>query len=397
MDQTKDRNYRELHRYSRLYPLPEYVKQASMPETCNPEGLPVTAYADVRTRSFPVHTKAATVLSWVYYLNKQSQLAAKFRHPIERRFAKAATYWGAEGDMEALKAKHASLHANLESQLPDDSFAIVWATTDGRKERHYQLTNPGEVKVAAEWFDANRDTYDFDDRQTIASKILEKAAEFGANVEEHRELLEKQAGHGVYDPRECAQAMYDRVNMVRAEIRQETADGMRKLAATVASQPSLAMDPAATANLCKTIDLFDHMAGLTTKYAEGLARPEDIVFAAPYYLAGEFVKDACELITGAVFSKDQLTKLALEEVRALLGDAIADEVSNGIGVDGDKMAEVAGTLDRGAARSFEQLMAEAGQHPVVKRASHEQFTTKELTDLAMLNRFIQKLPEPAVA
>jgi hypothetical protein len=386
---------RDLITYSRLYDFPAYVKQADMTDTCHPENLPVAACADVRNNDLPVHTKAATYYSWVRYLNKlaNAEITPKFRAHIEERLTKQAAFWGIEGDIEALKEKHASLHAA--SDLPDSAYAIVWSSEDGRKERHYRMSNAPETKVASEAFlGPHRDAFGFRDRQTIAKKILDKAAEFGVGLDEDsRETLEKQAGLGIYDPRVCGRAIADRVNMVANEIRSEVRDGMRKTANEVISNPALAMDPENCAALCETLDMFDRMAGLTTKYAEGLPRPEDIVYANPFSTAAEFVKNAAELITGDVFNKEQFKKLALADIRAVMGDEIANAVAFGVKqVDPVKMAEIAGTFDRGTAKALVDLMAEAGQSPVIKHAAHTNFSAKELADLAQLNRFVGELP-----
>ena len=383
---------RELIFNSKLYNFPAYVKEADLPDTLCPVGLATNAYADVRNKELPVHTKAATYYSWLTYLNKQAEISSKLRPHIEARLQKQAGFWGIEGDIEALREKHASLHDAKTASLPDSAFALVWATDDGRKARHYSMTNPLEVKAACEAFHRYREHFGFRDRQTIAKKILDKAAEFGTLIlPEERETLEKQAGMGIYEPQACAQAIMTRMNMVYAEINQTTKDGMRKTAQSVLDNPMLAMNPDNCAALCETLDVFDRMAGLTTKYAEGLPRPEDIVYANPFSTAADFVKSACELVTGTVFNREQFAKLALSSVRAVFGDEIAKDVTTGIRLDPEKMAEMASTFPRPDAEALERLMAEVSQLPILKHAQHASFSDKELADLAEVNRVVGSL------
>lgn len=392
-DQVSDLHHRELALFSRLYAFPAYVKQASIDETCSPQGLPSTAYADARDRKLPVHTKAATFLSWLFFLEKRSEIHPVLRDYIEGRLTKQAEYWGIQGDVQSLREKHAALNNDVTGELPDSSFAIVWAGSNGTKERHYPLRNTMEVKLACEALANHRDMFRFIDRQVIAQKVMAKAAEFGTRLsDDEQEMLQKIAGQGLYDPKQCAAQILHRVKLARRDIGADLAQGMEKSAMEVANNPMIAMDPAACTSLCEMLDTFDRMSGLNTKYAEGLPRPEDVVFAASLTTAADFVKSACELVTGTVFTKEQFSKLALADVRDVLGSDIADAVSLGIKVDPEKMAEVASTFDRGLAQTLENLMSEAGQMPVLQHSKSASFSASELADLATVNRFVQGLP-----
>src|SRR4051812_43564425 len=68
MDQVKDTGFTQFYEMSQLYgELPDYVKIASQEETFSPRGLPSSSYADVIGRKFPVHTKAACLVSALYF------------------------------------------------------------------------------------------------------------------------------------------------------------------------------------------------------------------------------------------------------------------------------------------------------------------------------------------
>ena len=151
LDQSGDLNFRELHQYVRMYDFPEFAKTAELSEIVGPDEEKARFYADVRIpHQFPCHTKAATYVSYLYFLEKQSQVSPKVKGHIQERLDKFAGYWGIEGDVSGLAEAAVELHK--EAEHPDASYAIVWATNDGRKERRYPIRNELEVKAAAEWF-----------------------------------------------------------------------------------------------------------------------------------------------------------------------------------------------------------------------------------------------------
>jgi hypothetical protein len=87
--------------------------------------------------------------------------------------------------------------------------------------------------------------------------------------------------------------------------------------------------------------------------------------------------------TGNIYEKEQLAKLAREDVEGLFGTDFANEVCTGLEVDSEKIADVAATLPRPDAELLEQLLGEAGQHPQMnKGASWEPISDETLEQLA---------------
>jgi hypothetical protein len=371
--------------------VPEYVKQASQEVLDSDSSIPTTAFADVARRRFPCPTKAATYISWMYFLEKKSEMSVKSAELIESRLHNFAHRWGIANDVMVLQQKHAAATKGVMGDLPDSTFAIVWADDRGRKDRYLPLRNATEVKVAASWFNEHRDEFRFDDRQTIANKILDKAAAFGAGLGESLDdMLEKQAGRGVYVPTEVAEMLENRVRAVQ-RCPEVVKDRMQKLASQVSSNPVLAIDPATSANLCRTVDTFDRSFGLVGKYSNLVPRPEDVIFKGTLKVAGQFVKNACTLITGSIYEKEQFEKLSLSEVRGLLGDEIVDHVADGLEVDPEKMAEVASTLPRPDAQKLEILMSDVGETPVIKQATAAGMSQADQAGLAEVQGFLDGL------
>jgi hypothetical protein len=278
LDLTSDDSRQVFHRLTTLYPPPLYVKQAAHTSLEPPETLPTTAFADVVNKQYPCHTKAATYISWMYFLEARPELPEKAAGLIESRLTNYAERWGIAGDVALHKEKRATAHRDNLDVLPDSSFAIVWVSAAGDKERRLPLRNPGEAKVAAAWFAEHRDSFKWDDRQVIANKILDKAAALGAGLgEDLDDLLEKQAGRGVFVPSRVATMIQNRVRAVD-RLPEAVRERMLKMAEDLVSNPILAIDPTTSANLARTIDVFDRNYHLVGKYSALLPRPEDVIF-----------------------------------------------------------------------------------------------------------------------
>jgi hypothetical protein len=328
----------------------------------------------------------------MYFLEAQPDLVEKAASLIKTRLSNFANHWGIINDVETMQQKHAAACRDNRDALPDSAFAIVWADAEGGKARHLPMRNTTEIKVAAFWFKEHRDNFKWDDRQTIARKILEKAANFGAGLgDDLDELLEKQAGHGVFVPSKVAEMLTNRTRAVD-RLPEEVRDRMLKLASEVKSNPILGMDPATSANLARTVDIFDRTYGLAGKYSALIPRPEDVLFAGTLKCAADFVKNACTLTTGTVFEKAQFSKLALSEVRALLGDDVAAAVADGLEIDTEKMSDIASTLPRPDAQKLEVLLSDIGETPATKNAQAVGASADEQARFAAIQDFVEEQP-----
>jgi hypothetical protein len=90
-----------------------------------------------------------------------------------------------------------------------------------------------------------------------------------------------------------------------------------------------------------------------------------------------------ETTTGNVYALDDLEKLAVEDIRAWLGDDLADAVSSGgVYTDRDKLAAIVPTLDRGMAATLDRLMTEKSAAPVATNAAEGMMSADRLYELA---------------
>jgi hypothetical protein len=372
LDQTQDTSGRETHRLTALFGHPDFVKSASHERTHGDETLQRHMYADPYNKLYPCHSAPATWLSALFFADKQAEFNEKRAEEIQNRIHAAASYFGILGSVQEMEAKVASTNSHDVNALSDDQFAIVWSGTDGVKERHWPMRNATEVKYAAAGFAKWRDEFVFEDRNTIAEKILQKAAEHNADISEQEHLLALTAGYGACATKVAAGMLRDRAKLVLRS-NQPAAVEMMKLASVVEENPEQARDHETRIKLAAVVDEFDRENHLYRLYdAGGLPRAEEVLFAVTEKAARDFMSQNVETTTGNVYALEDLEKLALDDVRNWLGDEFADAVSaGGVFLDRDKLASIVPTLDRGMAASLDRLMQENKMAAVVQTKAAE--------------------------
>lgn len=388
LDQSADKDFRQLHRHLKLYGdrlSPELQKEAADTGRLVPAEAKPQYYADPRSpQQFPCHTKVATAISYIYYLENRDQVPAASRPRIEERFRKFAQHWQIPNLLRLLEEKHAQLHQA--HPLPDSAYALVYVTEGGQKERHCRLSNPLEVKAAAGWFVSHlpelRQQLDFSDRQLVATKILEQAEKQGADIRDHRAVLESHAGRGLSPGSKIAAAIRTRVKAGH-RVEPQVAASMEKLAESVAARPKMLLDLATRRDLAVTLDRFDRAYGLLNKYSSLIAPPEEVVFEITETELADVLEKSCELSTGAVYDTETLGQLRLSAVEGLFGPEFARGVARGLRVDGEKLASVASQLPPPEAQALEDLLKEAGIRPLAQQAGPKiGFTPSDLLELA---------------
>jgi len=362
LDHTQDLTGSEQHRLTNLYQPPEFVKQASHEAVYgDPEALAPSVYALMADRCYPCHTKAATWMSALFFADKRRELTPTVAETVEQRLRKSASYWKIQPEVDALWEKMAAEVAAGVAQLPDSDFALVWEDEGGHKDRKYPLRNTEEVKMASDWFGRFHEEFAFGDKHQMASKILLKADELGAGVE-NSELLHKCAGYGYCAAEEAAKAWEKRAHLVQTSAPDYSAEALQ-VAQVVRSATFEARDQGKRIKMAELMDQFDRQTNLDALYGEsgGLERPEDVLFGITEKVASSFVKDHIQTTTGAIYEKQALERLSLEDVQQWMGDEMAEEVSaGGIYIDHEKLADVTPTLPRPEAEMFEKMTRAVG-------------------------------------
>ena len=365
---------RELSRLSQLYPFPQFVKTADQEHNFAPQRLAVTAYADPLHRQFPCHTAASTWLSALFFQEKKAEFHPKDQSKIQERLDHYVDYFRIGAEVNAVRQAWDGMHKTAESQLPDSAFAWVWTGEDGSKDRRLRLTNAMEVKVAAEWLQNYRDRLPFADRNTIAKKILEKAAAYGASLGDHVEFLEKQAGFGTCDQATVITMLKQRGLLAKNA---EMKEMIGKLCEVVEKQASAALHPQRLFELCKTADMIDQTLGIVGKYTETLMRPEDAVFAFTRTKQAASQVQPVTTTTGRVYDREALTKLAVSDLRDLFGQEFLDRVTTGLSLDAEKLAAEVQALPAPDAQLLESLLGDRGIAPLRTKVAADSAARRE--------------------
>lgn len=366
VDHIADNNGVELYRLSLTHTLPEFVKKASPESIYDVKGVASSNYADVISHQFPCHTPQCTWLSTAFFFDKKAEFSEKDQKRIESRLEKFAAHWGIRSEYSAVKSRSNELEKTATDVLPDSSYAWVWVDDSGAKDRRLPLRNALEVKTAADWLHQYRDNFTYADRNRMAVKILEKVAQFGAAVGDKLEFLEKQAGHGVCNPKEVHALLQDRIKLANNDAHRNI---LQALADSVLNTPKMVLTSNQLVKLATVIDTTDRALNLTKGYGSILQRPEDVIFSATFTKTASELHEHVSTTSGRMYNKQDFGKVALDDLKSLFGEDFADRVRSGLDVDAEKLAEEISTLPRPDAEMFDSLMSEVGVKPsVVKTA-----------------------------
>lgn len=374
---------RELHRLTKLYDLPDFVKTSNFnDDAVLPAGAVAGLCADPQHNQFPCHTKAATYWSHLFFLEKQAEFHPKDRAKIAERLGQFANqYPSIKSALDGIRKRHAELYKDAEASLPDSAFAYVWLDdATGDKTRKLPIRSTEEVKAAAEYLEKYRDAFPFSDRQKIATRILEKAAAYGAAIGNEMPFLERQVGRGVCEPDEVVREIEKRAELIPAKLGvtydhdQKPQGGLRdqfyKMAQSVKDSPRIALQPQMLLKLAETLDKLDQDLDLRGRYGRGLSRPEDVIFKETFAKLASDVHQHVATTTGTLYEKTAFGRLPLSDLEALFGTEFANRVDNGLGdVDVEKMAEEVATLPRPDAQLLDTLLSDNGIAPVMRKAA----------------------------
>lgn len=360
----------DLHRVLTQYGPAHLAKQAAEALDEAPAVLPSNSYADPGTKRYPCNGLGAVWLSACRFYNEADPQFNKQAAAIEQNLLKAAAYWGAKDEVLKLKEKIAAERIQSEQELDDDSFAMVFKTADGRVERHLPLRNAVETVKAATYLQTHHDAFNFDERHKIATKVLEKAAEFGAGLGELQSYLDKLTGQGWCSKEAAAQTLWSRVPFL-GDMKRPNELQLQLSQAAVAAGTTL--DTQSTDEMLKlasVLDQIDRQHGLVQYYGEGLERPEDALFPINVKVAQAALSASCQTTSGEVYKHADFARIPLDAIRKALGDQVADAISDGgIWINTEKAAAVLPTLPRPDAELFGQVAERYGVQPIIKEAA----------------------------
>ncbi len=387
-DQTEDSNGQQLYKLAKLYSLPKFVKNASF-QDIRGENLGNHQYADPIKKRYPCHTDAATYVSAMFFLEKMAEFDKKTANMISSRLNHFVNYYGISKSVKTLKEKFASLLPKDSATLSDEDYALVLSDKEspsGKPEKHYPLRNALEVRKAAEYLKIHTNTIPYTYRQKMASKLLEKANEYGASFGPLEDFVQKQAGDGTASAQDVASLLFDRARLLKRANKLDYAEQMGKLALTVIKDASTIQDNEQLIKLAELVDDVDRISGLN-KEIDDLPRPEDTFFEITVKQASQLTKEHFATTSGNIYKRSDIDKLKLSKVKDYLGEDFANEVSTGgVMLSPEKFAEIAPTLPRGDAELLDQLMHSIGVSAIAKEAAYKstKLEHEDLIDLAKL-------------
>ena len=362
VDAVDDRNHQVLHKLAKLVDLPAFVKTAQLVAPEQAATLSQQVFGDPVTRKFPCHTKAATWLAQMYFLNARHLYPTKQAAQVQERISKAVDYWSISGQIKQAVQAWETKQSSVEGELTDDSYALV-VDYDGQQLRRWPITNEVNVKAAAAALYQFRARFPYDWRLAASRRILQKAAQFnviGIEPEVH-EYLTKAAGLGSTAPRLAGEGIARRMLMV-PDKDIEVKVAAAKLAKTVAAMPGI---PRASVmiKLARIIDRLDREQGFYPYYDEaGLDMPEEIFFQLTEKKAQTFRDGHFSLQTGTIIPFEAIAGLDLGKVASAIGADFSKAIiaDNNLDIDIEKFARIATTLPRNDAQLLERALAAAG-------------------------------------
>lgn len=299
--------------------LPEYVLNYTVPEAKTASALLDTEFADPAKRQFPINSAGDTWMSAGYYLLDKNSVAED--DYVFNTIKQAAEVWGIINDLNNLETTLRTFNGNTKSAADNDSNYgwIIKDATGNIVRRRYPMFDAEGVIKAAEFFTDNRRQYPSVVRKSIASKIIEKAAEYGVDYESIPKAVEREAGLGVPRKTVIMRELNERAQLAKdAEFSVLLANVSRLMGSTDNSDFMDSMD-----KLAETIEAFDQAENLTQYYGTKISYPADFLFSITQKEATDFTARTITL-RNLVFDLEKLAaNVPLSAFTDVLGDSFA--------------------------------------------------------------------------
>jgi hypothetical protein len=342
-------SFATLHRAARVFGLPDFVKEAEFADPEDLKGLPKESFADPDKRRYPCHTKSACWLSNAKFW-ESALFDKQANESVGRNLLKMAKFWDIGQEVKTVIDKVAAQHGQYTGELPDASYALVFEH-GGRKHRYFPCLDSTTTKTAATQFIANQTKFPYGLRKQAALKIMEKAANFGVEVEPTLRVYKSNITLKGATKQAMVEACMQRANLLYAGFQKELSTQLTKTASAIWATS----DDAPVDKVLTMLDRVDRETGLYQHYGKGLELPEltstEIVKAASAGVA---------LTTGTRIPLDVLAKHAEQAIEVMpeYRDALVNDKGE---IDMDKVAEILPTMPRPDAVMFEQAIMAAAR------------------------------------
>ena len=326
MDIIHDNSRRQLMQLATIVgatELPDYVQDYIVPDAKIASALRDELFADPGRRMYPIDSKGATWLSAGYYALAKGagSLDDAARHPTLAAIKFAADVWGIGKDVNAMLDKIAAFNGTTKSAADmDENYGWLIKDVAGNVvRRRYPMFDAEGVQKAAAFFVENRRHYANDVRRGIASKIVEKAAQFG--VSGLPEAVEKEAGQGIPSRAIIVQELGERARLAKdAEFGQLVENVNKVLMHADEGEVLDAMN-----KLADVIAAFDEAEGLVPFYGIRISYPADFLMSLTQKEASEYVDNTVVLKRHAFDARKLAADVPLDVFEAALGSAFAEK------------------------------------------------------------------------
>lgn len=383
-DFRHDTYQRQLAIMLQTFDIPDEIKTASLPDDETLRTGSRGFFAEPVSRTFPCHTKAATALSYLFYLPQANKLPKTTRNAINGQFDKLGKYWGINGLMAQWKNQHETKQAQIEL-----------SQAGGTPTNPYPLHSSDDVRLSAHNLCHAQDRYPLTilERVDAAQKILKRACELDMTLPaELDEPVTKLASGIICSAERLRQAAFD----LRRQLEPRQYYAYSRDIVKQAIQACAAVDEflfvrgndgpeyvlKAAETLEQVMDAICHRFGPQSIRRLPL---DQILFDAPVNETklASIQKQLVTLTNGNAFAIADLTAAGLAPYSAAddqLADAVAAEQLGS--VDPVKLATILPTLPRTDADRLTEWLKRAGVRPIGDQLQPNTAYTED--DLAQL-------------
>ena len=341
IDPVSDSGFVKLCQLSKVFDLPEFVKQSSLDEQIDTKTLPAISFADSVKRVFPIHTKAAAYLSYLYFLDQRKDMVQTEINRASSGFKKAGSIW----------------NINAEFMLADEEYKKATDIQPAEKVacaieinglEFLPINTAANVMSSTREFDDSRNSLPYDLRYKAANALMKAAIDMHLTADMLPECVHKSAGKGLTTKEAATKELCWRIKEEKsAKIKdalKPTADFLDQLDDGIISRE-------AAEKVARTIAAYDEATGLYKNYGKSVPLPEDILFAFTKFAADSMLDTLTE-INGTNY---RTSDLEAAEVDKLFG-------TDTLGIFGSDMSKVAKVVSNSpsAAKLFNSALRTKG-------------------------------------
>ncbi len=368
MSDKPDPNFQLLHALRlRFQPdVPLFVKEARVAQYQETDNLDPQLFADPVRLSLPVHTKAATWVSGLYFWGRQAngepQDSSAPASLVEDRLFKAARAHRIFPEILALRDQINSRAEALQkaAALSDDDYVLHIGA-----ERKLPAVDAASVRRSAERFYLDRVRYPYGVRKEAATRLLRKAVEFGVSdlPTEQTDYFIKAAGAYPASRTAVTYRLAARATVAKNEAVRQAFDKMASfLYGEMEKSSSVSSERREQA--CRLVDRVDREAALFDQYKYGMPMPEEIFYDG-FGTKMAASAPSLSLPSGQTYRFSDLEDAA--PCFEAVGPACADAVLIGGQVSIEKAAAWLADADSKDLQIFEAAMDAMGIGPILEK------------------------------